>query len=42
MLRARFFKQFLERLLEPAMYKVLVVAIFIACAVNVACLCGHL
>jgi hypothetical protein len=38
MLCGRFFK----RLLEPAMYKMLVVALFTACVVNVACLCGHL
>ncbi len=38
MLRVRFFKRFLE----PAMYKMLVVALFAACMVNVACLCGHL
>jgi len=34
MLRARF--------LEPAMHKMLVVALLTACAVNIACLCGHL
>jgi len=38
MLRVRFF----ELLLEPAMYKTLVVALFTACVVNVACLCGYL
>jgi len=38
MLRGRFFKRFLE----PAMYKMLVVALFAACAVNIACLYGHL
>ena len=38
MLRGRFFKQFSE----PAMYNMLVVALFTACVVNVACLCGHL
>ena len=27
---------------EPAMYKMLVVALFAACTVNVACLLGHL
>ena len=34
MLRARFS--------EPAMNKMLVVALLTACAVNIACLCGHL
>ena len=38
MLRGQFFKQFSE----PAMYNMLVVALFTACVVNVACLCGHL
>jgi hypothetical protein len=38
MLCGRFFK----RHLEPAMNKVLVVALLTACAVNVACLCGYL
>ncbi len=38
MLRGRFFKRFSE----PAMYNMLVVALFTACVVNVACLCGHL
>jgi hypothetical protein len=27
---------------EPAMYKILVVALFTACMLNVICLCGHL
>jgi hypothetical protein len=34
MLRARFS--------EPAMHKVLIVALLTACLVNVACLCSHL
>jgi hypothetical protein len=34
MLRARFS--------EAAMQKVLIVALLTACAVNLACLCGHL
>ena len=34
MLRARFS--------EPAMHKMLVVALLTACAINIACLCGHL
>ena len=42
MLRARFFKQFLKRVLEPAMYRMFVVALLTACMVNVACLYGHL
>ncbi len=31
-----------SEVLEPAMYKMLVVALLTACAVNIACLCGHL
>jgi hypothetical protein len=38
MLAARFFGRFLE----PAMNKLLVVALVTACAVNVVCLFGHL
>jgi hypothetical protein len=38
MLSARFF----QAILEPAMLKLLVVALFTACAVNVASLFGHL
>jgi hypothetical protein len=38
MLRGRFFVRFLE----PAMNKLLVVALVTACAVNVVCLFGHL
>ena len=38
MLRGRF----LRRRLEPAMNKMLVAALLTACAVNVACLFGHL
>jgi hypothetical protein len=30
------------RFSEPAMNAMLVVALFTACMVNVACLCGHL
>jgi hypothetical protein len=38
MFRGRFFKRFSE----PAMYKMLVVALFTACMVNLVCVCGHL
>ena len=38
MLRGQFFKPFSE----PAMYNMLVVALFTACMVNVACLVSHL
>jgi hypothetical protein len=38
MLRGRFYR----RRLEPAMNKMLVAALLAACAVNMACLFGHL
>jgi hypothetical protein len=42
MLCGRFFKRPFKRHLEPAMNTLLVVALFTAFLVNVACLCGHL
>ena len=42
MLRVRFLQAKLEAILEPAMNLMLVVALMIACAVNMGCLFGHL
>jgi len=42
MLRGRFFKRCLKRLLEPPMNAMLAVALVTACMVNMACLLTHL